>query len=84
MFSRDLLEPSIDLGTRASVETSAPEPFDTLEALLAAAEVMEIEQPPRHSSRPFDWRTPFLDCLIRGELPEDRAEACRIARRAKS
>ena len=55
-----------------------------VEALLAATEVMEIEQPSRHPSRPFDWRTPFLDCLIQGELPEDRAEARRIARRAKS
>ena len=42
---------------------------------------MEMEQRP---SQPFDWRTPFLDCLIRCELPEDRSEARRIARRAKS
>jgi hypothetical protein len=83
-FSRDLLEPSIDLGMGASVETFAAEPIDKIEALLAVAEVMEIEQPPRHSSRPFDWRKPFLDCLIRGELLEDQAEARRIARRAKS
>ena len=83
-FSRDLLEPSVDLNTAASVEASAPEPVDTIEALLAAAEVMEIEQPSRHPSRPFDWRTPFLDCLIQDELPEDQAEARRIARRAKS
>ena len=44
-----------------------------------AAEVMEVR-----AGRPFDWRTPFLDCLIRCELPEDRSEARRIARRAKS
>jgi len=44
-----------------------------------AAEVMEVQ-----SGRQFDWRTPFLDCLIRCELPEDRSEARRIARRAKS
>jgi hypothetical protein len=42
---------------------------------------MEVEQRP---GRPFYWRTPFIDCLIRCELPEDRAEARRIARRAKS
>ena len=46
-----------------------------------AAEVMEVERQP---GRPFDWRTPYLDYLIRGELPEDRSEARRIARRAKS
>jgi len=63
---------------------SAPEPTDTVEALLAAVEVMEVEQSSRQPSRPFDWRTPFLDCLIQGELPEDQAEAHRITRRAKS
>jgi hypothetical protein len=45
---------------------------------------MELEQPSRHPSRPFDWHTPFLDCLIQGELPEDRAEARRITQWAKS
>ena len=80
-FLRDLHEPSVDLSSGADVETTAPHPTDAIEALLAAAEVMEVEQCP---GRPFDWRTPFLDCLIRCELPEDRSEARRIARRAKS
>jgi len=80
-FSRDLHEPSVDLGLGADIETTAPRQTDTIEAQLAAAEVMEGEQRP---GRPFDWRTPFLDCLIRCELPEDRSEARRIARRAKS
>jgi hypothetical protein len=53
-FSRDLLEPSVDMGTGASVETSTPEPIDTIEALLTVAEVMEIEQPSQHSGRLFD------------------------------
>jgi len=45
---------------------------------------MEVEQTPQRPARPFDWHTPFLDCLLREELPEDQAEAHRIARRAKS
>jgi hypothetical protein len=45
MFSRDLLEPSVDLGTGAAFEAPAPEPVDTVEALLTAAEVMEVKQP---------------------------------------
>ena len=65
----------------ADVEINALQQTDVIKALLAAAEVMEAEQQP---GRPFDWRTPFLDCLIRCELPEDRSEARRIARRAKS
>jgi len=69
------------MGSGAGVEATPAQQTDTVEALLMAAEVMEVEQRP---GRPFDWRTPFLDCLIRCELPEDRSEARRIARRAKS
>ena len=80
-ISRDLHEPSVDLGSGTGVEASPTQLTDTIKALLAAAEIMEMEQRP---SRPFDWRTPFLDYLFRCELPEDRSEACRIARWAKS
>jgi len=80
-FSRDMHEPSIDLDSGADVETTALQQANVIEALLAAAEVMEAEQRP---GRPFDWRTPFLDCLIRCELPDDRSEARNIAQRAKS
>jgi hypothetical protein len=45
-FSKDLHEPSIDLGMGASAKPSAPEPTDTVEALLTAAEVMAVEQIP--------------------------------------
>ena len=83
-FSKDLLKPFVDLGSGASIETSTAEPTDTIEALLTAAKVMEVEQTPQHPGRPFNWCTPFLDCLIRGDLPEDQAEARRIARWAKS
>jgi hypothetical protein len=31
-----------------------------------------------------NWQTPYLQYLHRGELPLDRAEARRLARRAKS
>jgi len=56
------------LGSWANVETTAPHPTDAIEALIAAAEVMEVEQRP---GPPFDWRTPFLDFLIRCELLVD-------------
>jgi len=80
-FSRDLHEPSVDLGSGAGVDAAPDQPTDTVDALLMAAEVMEVEQQP---GRPFDWRTPFLYCLICCELPEDRSEARHIVRRAKS
>ena len=49
-FSRDLLEPSVDLIAGAAVEAPALEPVDTIEALLTAVEVMEVEQPSSHPS----------------------------------
>ena len=79
VLSRDLYEPSVNLDAGANIETSTS--VDAIKALLMAAEVIEVEQ---HPGRPFDSRTPFLDCLIRCELPEDRSEARRITRRAKS
>ena len=74
----------LNLGSGASVKTSTAEPTDTIEALLMAVEVMEVEQTPQCPSRLFGCCTPLLDYLIRDELPEDRAEAHRITRRAKS
>jgi len=68
----------------ASIETSTPEPTDTIKALLTAAEVMEVEQTPQRPDRPFYWRAPYLECLLQRELPKDRAEARRITRWAKS
>ena len=44
VFSRDLLEPLVDLGMGAGVIASAPKPTDIVELPLAAAEVMEVEQ----------------------------------------
>jgi len=50
-FSRDLHEPSVDLGSGADVETTAHHQTDAIDTLLVAAEVMEAEQRP---GRPFD------------------------------
>ena len=44
------------------------------------AEAMEIDEAP--PSR--DWRAQYLNWMIRGVLPSDRAQARGIARRAKS
>ena len=44
------------------------------------AEAMEVDEAP--ASR--DWRVQYLDWMIREVLPSDRAQARRLARRAKS
>jgi len=43
-FSRDLHEPSVDLGSGAGVDAAPAHQTDTVDALLTAAEVMEVEQ----------------------------------------
>ena len=44
------------------------------------AEAMEIDEAPLLQ----DWRTQYLDWMIRGILPTNRDQARRLARRAKS
>ena len=44
------------------------------------AEAMEIDEAPLSQ----DWRDQYLDWINRGVLPSDRAQARRVARRAKS
>ena len=44
------------------------------------AEAMEIDEAPTSQ----DWRAQYLDWMIRGVLPSDRAQARCLARRAKS
>ncbi|XP_039827377.1 uncharacterized protein LOC120689108 [Panicum virgatum] len=73
----------------AAVEPSAKDPStkgpeamatDIETSSVDEAEAMEIDENPP----PRDWRTQYLDWMIRGVLPSDRAQARRIARRAKS
>ena len=46
---------------------------------------MELEEDPVTEPDPLvDWRTLYLDYLLRDMLPTDKTEARRLARRAKS
>ena len=45
---------------------------------------MEVNTKPPEANQGTDWRVPFLDCLVRGELPADKTEAQWLARRAKT
>jgi transposase InsO family protein len=70
VFSRDIYQPSVKLD-------DAPEPAAEGEALRVEGE--------QHGVTPnLNWQTPYLEYLLRGELPLDKADARRLARRAKS
>jgi ribonuclease HI/transposase InsO family protein len=80
-FSRDICQPSVKLD-------DAPEPDETSaqpevpsategEALRVEGEWDGVMPNP-------NWQTPYLEYLLRGELPLDKVEARRLARRAKS
>jgi hypothetical protein len=81
IFSRDIYQPSIKLD-------DAPEPDETLaEPEVPSAtegEALRVEGERNGVAPDPDWQTPYLQYLLRGELPLDKAEARQLARRAKS
>jgi hypothetical protein len=88
VFSRDLHQPSVKTD-----DTPEPEKASALpEAPSAQPEVpsapegeaLRIEEERNGVTTNRNWQTPYLQYLHRGELPLDRAEARRLARRAKS
>jgi ribonuclease HI len=88
IFSRDLHQPSVKTD-----DTPEPEEASTLpeapsaqpEAPSAAeGEALRIEEEQNGVTPNRNWQTPYLQYLHRGELPLDRAEARRLARRARS
>ena len=89
VFARDLRKPSIDC-TSAAEDGSPVKPVEGPEAPSATEtppaepEAMAIDAEPPKADQGMDWRVPFLDRLVRGELPADRTEARRLARRAKT
>jgi ribonuclease HI len=81
VFSRDVYQPSVKLD-------DAPEPDETSAQpevpSAAEGEVLRIEGQWNGVAPNQNWQTRLLQYLLRGELPLDKAEARRLARRAKS
>jgi ribonuclease HI len=81
VFSRDIYQPSMKLD-------DAPEPDETSAQpevpSAAEGEALRIEGQQNGVAPNQNWQTPYLQYLLRGELPLDKAEARRLARRAKS
>jgi hypothetical protein len=95
VFSQDLHQPSVKTD-----DTSEPEKVSALPEAPSAqpeapsarpeapsapeGEALRIEEERNGVTPNQNWQTPYLQYLHRGELPLDRAEARRLARRAKS
>jgi hypothetical protein len=88
VFSRDLHQPSVKTDDTPEPEkvSALPEaPSAQPEAPSAPeGEALRVEGERNGVPPNRDWQTPYLQYLHRGELPLDRAEARRLARRAKS
>jgi hypothetical protein len=81
VFSRDIYQPSVKLN-------AAPEPKETSAQpevpSAAKGEALRVEVERNRVTPVLNWQTPYLEYLLRGELPLDKAEARRLARRTKS
>jgi hypothetical protein len=84
VFSRDLHEPSISIRATEEVNSLSLDPPYEAEVPSTGADVMQTEGSTLPADLELDWRIPYLDCLIRGELPLDKTEARQIAHRAKT
>jgi ribonuclease HI len=88
VFSQDLHQPSVKTNETLEPEKASarPEaPSASPEAPSATeGEALRIEEEQNGATPNRNWQTPYLQYLHRGELPLDRAEARRLARRAKS
>jgi hypothetical protein len=81
VFSRDIYQPSVKLN-------DAPEPEGTSAQLevpsATEGEALRVEIERNAVTPNLNWQTLYLEYLLRGELPLDKAEARQLARRAKS
>jgi ribonuclease HI len=81
VFSRDIYQPSIKLDDAPKPEVTSAQPKVPS---AAEGEALRIEGERNGVAPNRNWQTPYLEYLLRGELPLDKAEARRLARRAKS
>jgi ribonuclease HI len=81
IFSRDVHQPSVKID-----DTLEPEEASTQPEVSSAAEgeALRVEGKRNGVTPNPNWQAPYLEYLLRGELRLDKAEARRLARRAKS
>jgi ribonuclease HI len=81
VFSRDIYQPSVKIeDTPEPEETSAQPEVPS----GAEGEALRVEGEQSGVMPNLNWQTPYLEYLLRGELPLDKVKARRLARCAKS
>jgi hypothetical protein len=81
VFSRDIHQPSVKTDDTPEPEEASAQP----EASSAPkGEALRVEGEWNGVTPNRNWQTPYLEYLLRGELPLDKAEARRLAWRVKS
>jgi hypothetical protein len=87
VFSRDIHQPSVKTNDTPKPEEASAQPKEASarpEASSAAeGEALRVEGERNGVTPNRNWQTPYLQYLHQGELPLDKAEARRLARRAK-
>jgi ribonuclease HI len=86
VFSRDIHQPSIKIDDMPEIPSAKPEEASAEPEVPSAieGEALRVEGERTGVTPVPNWQTPYLEYLLRGELPLDKAEARRLAQRAKS
>jgi ribonuclease HI len=88
VFSRDLHQPSVKIDDAPESEEASAQPeVPSAEPEAPSAieeEALPIEEEQNGVTPDPNWQTPYLEYLLRGELPLNKTKAQRLARRAKS
>jgi ribonuclease HI len=88
VFSRDIHQPSIKTDDTSEPEEASTHPEEASAhpevSSAAEGEALRVEGERNGVTPNRNWQTPYLQYLYQGELPLDKAEARRLARRAKS
>jgi hypothetical protein len=88
VFSRDLYQPSVKIDDTPEPEEASAQPeVPSAEPEVPSAieeEALPVEEEQNRVTPDPNWQTPYLEYLLRGELPLDKTKARRLARRAKS
>jgi ribonuclease HI len=79
VFSRDIHQPSAKIDNAPGIPSAKSE-----EASAAEGEALRVKGERNGVTPVPNWQAPYLEYLLRGELPLDKVEARRLARRAKS